>query len=60
MAISRKELEALIDSSANGLEVAKILLKKQPACRDGLLHTVLEDVAVKVQKIALDFCAYEN
>ncbi len=59
MALSRKELKDLVDSAKNGLEVAEILLARQPQCRDGLLHTVLEDVYYKTQKIALEYCTEE-
>lgn len=59
MALSKQELEDLIDGSMNGLDVAKILLHLEPKRRECLLHTVLEDVAVKVQKIALEYCAEE-
>ena len=55
--LSRSHLKDLVESAKNGLEVAEILLKLQPQCREGLLHTVLEDVHYKTQKIALEFCA---
>ena len=55
--LSRERLKDLVDSSKNGLEVAEILLRMKPPCREGLLHTVLEDVHYKTQKIVLEFCA---
>lgn len=55
--LSRSHLKDLVESAKNGLEVAEILLKLQPQCREGLLHTVLEDVHYKTQKIALEYCA---
>jgi len=57
--LSREHLKDLVNSSKNGLEVAEILLKMKPPCREGLLHTVLEDVHYKTQMIALEFCAQE-
>ena len=56
MALSREHLKDLVESAKNGLEVAEILLARQPQCREGLLHTVLEDVYYKTQKIALEYC----
>ena len=57
--LSRKEVKDLVDSAYNGLEVAQMLLERKPPVREGLLHTVLEDVYYKTQKIALEFCADE-
>lgn len=57
MKLSKQELEDLIDSSMNGLKTAKILLHLDPPREEGLIHTALEDVYVKVQKIAEDYCA---
>jgi len=57
--LTRKEVKDLVDSAYNGLEVAQILLERKPPIREGLLHTVLEDVHFKTQKIALEFCANE-
>jgi len=57
--LTRKEVKDLVDSAYNGLEVAQILLERKPPIREGLLHTVLEDVHFKTQKIALEFCADE-
>ena len=55
--LSREHLKGLVESSKNGLEVAEILLRMKPPCREGLLHTILEDVHCKTQKIVLEFCA---
>lgn len=57
--LTRKEVKDLVDSAYNGLEVAQLLLERKPPIREGLLHTVLEDVHFKTQKIALEFCANE-
>ena len=57
--LSKQELEDLIDSSMNGLKTAKILLHLDPPREEGLVHTALEDVALKVQKIALEYCTEE-
>ena len=57
--MTRKELKDLVDSAYNGLEVAQLLLDRKPPVREGLLHTVLEDVHYKTRKIALEFCAYK-
>jgi len=57
--LTRKEVKDLVDSAYNGLEVAQLLLERKPPIREGLLHTVLEDVHFKTQKIALEFCADE-
>jgi len=59
--LTDKELKDLLGSAINGLEVARILLNLEPEKfeQKGYIHTVLEDAYEKVQKIALEYCAYD-
>ena len=59
MVLSRNHLKDLVESAKNGLEIAEMLLNRQPPCREAWLHTILEDVHYKTQKIVLEFCVEE-